>query len=158
MHDAVGFGGRFLEHFFEDVHDASTAARATAGTTSAMCDDRSGKAASPFLHATGVGPSASVRWASNESLIIRATSSHPSIVAILTSIVLACAVCGAAEQTLPTNGTEVPFEGRKRATVELRAASFETTDRALRVVNVEGATPIDLSQTNAPKAIVTIRR
>ena len=56
--------------------------------------------------------------------------------AILTSIVLACAVCGAAEQTLPTNGTEVPFEGRKRATVELRAASFETTDRALRVVEL----------------------
>jgi hypothetical protein len=56
--------------------------------------------------------------------------------ALLTSLVLACAVCGAAETTLPSNGTEVPFAGRKRATLDLRAASFETTSRALRVVEL----------------------
>ena len=56
--------------------------------------------------------------------------------ALFTSLVLACAVCGAAEQTLPTNGAEVPFDGRKRATLELRAASFETRDRALKVVEL----------------------
>lgn len=52
---------------------------------------------------------------------------------------LACAVCGAAETTLPSNGTEIPFEGRKRATLELRAASFQTTqatNHALRVVEL----------------------
>lgn len=56
--------------------------------------------------------------------------------ALFSSLVLACAVCGAAEQTLPTNGAEVPFDGRKRATLELRAASFETRDRALRVAEL----------------------
>lgn len=50
--------------------------------------------------------------------------------------VLACAVCGAGERTLPSNGAEVAFAGRKRATLELRAAAFETTDRALRVVEL----------------------
>jgi hypothetical protein len=55
---------------------------------------------------------------------------------LFTSLVVACAVCGAAETTLPSNGTEVPFEGRKRATLDLRAASFETSDRALRVVEL----------------------
>jgi hypothetical protein len=55
---------------------------------------------------------------------------------LLTSLVLACAVCGAAEKTLPANGAEVPFDGRKRATLELRAASFATRDRALRVVEL----------------------
>ena len=58
------------------------------------------------------------------------------VAAVITSLILACAVCGAAEKTLPTNGSEVPFEGRKRATLELRAASFETTDHALRVVEL----------------------
>lgn len=52
------------------------------------------------------------------------------------SIALACAVCGAADKTLPANGDEVPFEGRRRATLELRAASFETTDRALKVLEL----------------------
>ena len=50
--------------------------------------------------------------------------------------VLACAVCGAGEKTLPSNGAEVAFAGRKRATLELRAASFETTDHVLRVVEL----------------------
>jgi len=57
-------------------------------------------------------------------------------VSIAFSFVFACAVCGAGEKTLPTNGAEVAFAGRKRATLELRAASFETTDRALRVVEL----------------------
>jgi len=56
--------------------------------------------------------------------------------ALVTSLVLACAVCGAAEKTLPANGAEVPFDGRKRATLELRAASFATRDGALRVVEL----------------------
>ncbi len=56
--------------------------------------------------------------------------------AVFTSLILACAVCGAAEQTLPTNGAEVPFDGRKRATVELRAASFATRDQGLKVVEL----------------------
>src|SRR4051812_38252360 len=56
--------------------------------------------------------------------------------ALVTTFVLACAVCGAAEKTLPANGAEVPFDGRKRATLELRAASFATTDRALRIVEL----------------------
>lgn len=38
----------------------------------------------------------------------------------------ACAVCGAAERALPTNGAEVPFEGRRRATFDGRAAAFAT--------------------------------
>jgi hypothetical protein len=57
-------------------------------------------------------------------------------VSIAFPFVLACAVCGAGEKTLPSNGTEVAFAGRKRATLELRAASFETTDHALRVVEL----------------------
>jgi len=57
-------------------------------------------------------------------------------VSIAFSFVFACAVCGAGEKTLPTNGAEVAFAGRKRATLELRAASFETTDRALRVAEL----------------------
>ena len=52
------------------------------------------------------------------------------------SFVFACAVCGAGEKTLPTNGAEVAFAGRKRATLDLRAASFETSDRALRVAEL----------------------
>jgi hypothetical protein len=45
-------------------------------------------------------------------------------------------VCGAADKTLPTNGSEIPFEGRKRATLELRAASFETSSRELSVTEL----------------------
>lgn len=52
------------------------------------------------------------------------------------SIALGCAVCGAAERTLPSQGNEVPFEGRKRATVELRAASFATADHSLGIVEL----------------------
>jgi hypothetical protein len=40
---------------------------------------------------------------------------------------LACAVCGASERALPANGSEVAFEDRKRATLDLRAAAFRTT-------------------------------
>jgi hypothetical protein len=43
------------------------------------------------------------------------------------SLLLACAVCGASERGLPSNGSEVAFEGRKRATLDVRAAAFETT-------------------------------
>ena len=56
--------------------------------------------------------------------------------ALATSLVFACAVCGVAEKTLPANGAEAPFDGRRRATVELRGASFATSDRSLRVVEL----------------------
>lgn len=56
--------------------------------------------------------------------------------ALFLGFVVGCAVCGAAEKTLPSNGSEIAFEGRKRATVELRAASFATMDRQLRVVEL----------------------
>lgn len=52
------------------------------------------------------------------------------------SVAWACAVCGAAEQALPANGAEVAFAGRKRATVDVRGASFVTSDRALRLTEV----------------------
>jgi hypothetical protein len=42
-------------------------------------------------------------------------------------LLLACAVCGASERALPANGSEVAFEGRKRATLDVRAAAFATT-------------------------------
>lgn len=54
----------------------------------------------------------------------------------IASLILACAVCGAAEQTLPENGNEVAFAGRKRATLQLRVANFETTGRELRVTEL----------------------
>jgi len=56
--------------------------------------------------------------------------------ATLLGPVLACAVCGAAERSLPTNGAEVAFEGRKRATVDVRAASFATRARDLRLTEL----------------------
>lgn len=56
--------------------------------------------------------------------------------ALLTSLLFACAVCGAAEKTLPANGAEVPFDGRKRATLELRAAAFASNDGSLRVAEL----------------------
>jgi len=43
---------------------------------------------------------------------------------VVLSLVLACAVCGAAEQTLPERGVEVVFEGRRRVTLEGRGAGF----------------------------------
>jgi hypothetical protein len=61
---------------------------------------------------------------------------HAPLIDVVIAFVMACAVCGAAETTLPENGSEVAFVGRKRATLELRAASFETRDRALRVVEL----------------------
>lgn len=48
----------------------------------------------------------------------------------------ACAVCGAAERALPTSGAEVPFAGRKRITIDGRAAAFETRDARLAVTEV----------------------
>lgn len=55
---------------------------------------------------------------------------------VVTSLILACAVCGAAERNLPENGNEVAFAGRKRATLQLRAATFETTTRDLHVTEL----------------------
>lgn len=54
----------------------------------------------------------------------------------IASLILACAVCGAAERNLPENGNEVAFAGRKRATLQLRAANFETLGRELRVTEL----------------------
>jgi len=59
-------------------------------------------------------------------------------------MLFACAVCGAAEQALPANGAEVAFDGRKRATLDVRAASFRTKDtgRSLSEVRVEPAAAV----------------
>jgi hypothetical protein len=54
----------------------------------------------------------------------------------LSALALACAVCGAAEQTLPANGAEIAFKGRVRATVDARAGSFAARERALEVTEV----------------------
>jgi hypothetical protein len=72
-----------------------------------------------------------------------------TIVSVAISLVFACAVCGAADKTLPSNGAEVPFDGRKRATVELRAASFETRDHALRIVELRAEPGLSLAITPA---------
>ncbi|MBX3192701.1 MAG: hypothetical protein KF819_37300 [Labilithrix sp.] len=56
--------------------------------------------------------------------------------AFVASLVVACAVCGAAEKSLPSNGSEIAFEGRKRATVEMRGASFSTASRDLDLVEL----------------------
>jgi hypothetical protein len=52
------------------------------------------------------------------------------------SVAWACAVCGAAEQALPANGAEVAFAGRKRAAVDVRGASFTTSESAMRLTEV----------------------
>ena len=44
---------------------------------------------------------------------------------LVSSWILACAVCGAGERTLPANGNELAFAGRLRATVDARAAAFK---------------------------------
>lgn len=46
---------------------------------------------------------------------------------------LACAVCGAADKTLPVRGEEIAFSGRVRATVDVRLASFAERGRPLRI-------------------------
>lgn len=52
-------------------------------------------------------------------------------------LVLACAVCGAAERALPANGDAVAFEGRKRAMLDARAAGFaETTGSGVRLTEL----------------------
>lgn len=48
----------------------------------------------------------------------------------------ACAVCGAADRALPASGNEVPFEGRRRATLEGRGAAFASTTSALTVTEL----------------------
>lgn len=81
--------------------------------------------------------------------------------AVFSAIVLACAVCGAAEQTLPTTGAEVPFDGRRRATLEARAASFETTDRSLRVAELRAEPGLAMalgSSTIASAQVPLLRR
>ncbi|MBX3220126.1 MAG: hypothetical protein KF795_06365 [Labilithrix sp.] len=48
----------------------------------------------------------------------------------------ACAVCGAADKTLPARGEELPFAGRIRATLDGRAAAFAARYAPLRVVEL----------------------
>lgn len=50
----------------------------------------------------------------------------------------ACAICGAADTTLPTNGTETPFRGRTRATLDGRATAFRSTVGSLGVAEYRG--------------------
>lgn len=54
----------------------------------------------------------------------------------LLAATLACAVCGAADQTLPVNGAETPFAGRVRAVVDARASAFAARERPLRLSEV----------------------
>ena len=46
---------------------------------------------------------------------------------------LACAVCGAADKTLPARGEEVAFAGRTRATADVRLAAFAARAVPLRI-------------------------
>lgn len=48
----------------------------------------------------------------------------------------ACAVCGAADKTLPVRGEEIAFAGRVRATLDGRAAGFAARHVPLRIVEM----------------------
>lgn len=50
----------------------------------------------------------------------------------------ACAVCAAGDKTLPANGSEKPFAGRLRATLDGRAAMFAALHQSQRVVEMRG--------------------
>lgn len=50
----------------------------------------------------------------------------------------ACAVCGASDSTLPTNGAETPFRGRARATADGRAVGFRSTVGTVRLAEYRG--------------------
>jgi hypothetical protein len=62
------------------------------------------------------------------------------LVAILPAFVArearACAVCGAADKTLPARGEEIAFTGRVRATLDGRAAGFAARHVPLRIVEL----------------------
>jgi len=45
----------------------------------------------------------------------------------------ACAVCGAADTTMPASGNEIAYEGRLRATVDGRAAGFAARYQPVRL-------------------------
>lgn len=60
---------------------------------------------------------------------------------LLTSLLLGCAVCGAAQPVLPANGVEPAFEGRRRATVDIRAAEFRTREASPREVSEQRVEP-----------------
>jgi hypothetical protein len=51
-------------------------------------------------------------------------------------LLVACAVCGSAERALPANGAETAFEGRKRGTLDVRAAGYAATAGATDGVRV----------------------
>lgn len=50
----------------------------------------------------------------------------------------ACAVCAAGDRTLPANGSETPFGGRLRTTLDGRGALFLARHEAQRVVELRG--------------------
>lgn len=57
----------------------------------------------------------------------------PSLVALLLALFAArparaCAVCGAADPTLPVSGAETPFKGRIRITTDARVAAFRAIE------------------------------
>ena len=52
------------------------------------------------------------------------------------ALLFACALCGAADRSLPENGSETPFAGRKRVTVDARAAAFATDDARFSEIRV----------------------
>lgn len=63
----------------------------------------------------------------------------------ISAFLLACAVCGAADRTLPENGNEAAFAGRKRATLQMRAATFETRARDLRLTEIRTVPGLSLA-------------
>jgi hypothetical protein len=55
-------------------------------------------------------------------------------------------MCGAADRSLPENGSEVPFAGRKRVTVDARAASFATDETRFTEVRVVPGASISVTK------------
>jgi len=55
---------------------------------------------------------------------------------LLPRLAEACAVCGAADKTLPASGNEIAYEGRFRATVDGRAAGYAARYEPMRVTEV----------------------
>ncbi len=59
-----------------------------------------------------------------------------ALASLLPRIASACAVCGAADKTLPVRGEEIAFAGRVRATLDGRAAGLVARATPLRIVEL----------------------
>lgn len=76
------------------------------------------------------------------------------------AIVLACAVCGAGDRTLPANGNELAFSGRVRATLDARAASFAARAEQVRLteIRIEPGTSVALGPDTLAGVVVPVLR